>query len=148
MSANPYQAPEADLARPEVQVEIPDKIARKIKHCWVAGVISSSATLFLIARLLSSGATSANGIDEWALIDVAIMLGLCFGVYKKSRACAILMVLFFTIGKLSMLADGASLIALPIALVFLWFFAQGVVGTFQFHRWKRAASAAPASNIP
>ncbi|MGE8500574.1 MAG: hypothetical protein ACN6O6_23995 [Pseudomonas sp.] len=148
MSANPYQAPEADLARPEPHIEVPAKIARKIKHCWVAGIISSSATLFMIARVLSSGATSAHGIDEWALIDVAIMLGLCIGVYKKSRTCAILMVLFYIIGKLSMLADGASLIALPVSLVFLWFFFQGVVGTFQFHRWKREANAASASNIP
>jgi len=27
----------------------------------------------------------------------------------------------------------------PLALVFLWFFYRGVVGTFQFHRWKRSA---------
>lgn len=136
MSANPYQAPQADLQRPEYLAEVPVHIARKIKRCWIVGIVASMATVLgLIGTMMGRFTTFA--FDEWALIDIAIMLALSFGVFKKSRTCAILMVAFYVYGRYALLAEGFPLSGMPLALVFMWFFIQGVVGTFQFHRWKR-----------
>ena len=128
---NPYKAPEAPL---EVQVvEEPDeKVAKKIKNAWVAGVISASITVVFI--LISLAGTSLGGINAWSFFDVAVILALSYGIYRKSRTCAVLLFLVFLANKLIMWAGAGNVSGFPLALVFLYFFAQGIMGTFQYHK--------------
>jgi hypothetical protein len=145
MLDNPYKAPSApvELQKP---VQEDGAAGRKIRNAWIAGVASAGITLIFIAIALSGG-TPIAGIDAWALVDVAIILGLSYGVYRKSRICAVLLLLFFLVNRIAMWAESGTVSGLPLALVFLWFLGQGVVGTFQHHRLERT-SAEPVRPAP
>lgn len=140
MIRNPYEPPTTNVEVIEPELVVPPEIASKIRNSWVAGLLSIAFTILFV--IISFFGTSILGIDEWALIDAAFMAGLCYGVYKKSRTCAILLLAFFGFSKAVMWVDSGSVSGLPMTLVFLWFFFQGVVGTFQFHRWKSTAYTA------
>ncbi len=142
MSINPYKAPTADLEVAEPGLIVPQEIARKIKSGWVTGLVSVVITT--ISILISLAGTSIAGIDAWALFDVALVAGFSYGVFKKSRICAVLLLAFFTLNKVLMWIAAGSTTGLLLALVFFWLFFQGALGTFQFHRWKRNAGL-PAS---
>jgi serine/threonine-protein kinase len=135
MSINPYKAPTADLDVAKQELIVPQEIAKKIKNGWVAGLVSVVITTIFI--LISLAGTSIAGMSAWAPFDFALMSGLSYGVFKKSRTCAVLLLAFFALNKALILVGAGSATSVGLALVFLWFFYQGVVGTFQFHRWKR-----------
>jgi hypothetical protein len=139
MSTNPYEAPKANLELSDAELEVPDDIAKKIKNGWMAGLVSVAITLVFI--LISLFGTSILGIDAWAFLDVAVMAGLSFGVFKKSRTCAVLLLGFFLLNKVIMWMESGSATGLPLTLIFFWFFIQSVIGTFQYHRWKRDTHA-------
>lgn len=111
-------------------------IAKKIKNAWVAGAISGGLTLVVVLIAIFSGKDIA-GIDAWSLIDVVFILGFSYGVYRKSRTCAILLFVIFLLSKVITWVDSGRPSGLPLALVFLWYYAQGIVGTFAYHKALR-----------
>lgn len=139
MSTNPYEVTKANLEPAEPEVSVPPEIARKIRNGWVAGAVSVAFTLVFV--VISLVGTPIMGIDAWGSIDAALMAGLSYGVFRKSRTCAIVLLLFFALNKVLMWVEMGTVTGLPLALVFFWFFYQGVVGTFQFHEWKRDLGA-------
>ena len=135
MSTNPYKPPTANLDLVEPELAVPEDIAKKIKSGWVAGVVSISVTMIFI--LWSFFGTEIMGINAWGLIDVALMGGLTFGVYKKSRTCAVLLLAIFALNKIIMWMEAGTPTGWIMAFAFMYYFYQGVAGTFQYHRWKR-----------
>ncbi len=133
MSKNPYAAPNAEL---EPEPDIPETVIKKIRNAWIAGLVSTVFTVIMI--FISLFVTNMMGLNAWSLIDVAIMAALTFGIYKNSRVSAILMFSFFALNKILMWAETGSLSGLPLALIFFWFFAQGIAGTFQLHKLKKS----------
>ena len=146
MTDNPYRPPSVSVERAEDPVAIPDKILKRIRNGWLAGVVSTAITVvFTVISMLGSRILD---LDAYAFIDVAIMLGLSYGVYRKSRVCALLMFAFFTLNKLIMWTNAGTPTGLPLSLVFFFMFGQGVVGTFQYHRVARAARAELRATSP
>ena len=144
MTDNPYRPPTTVLERVQDQPEIPDKVLKRIRNGWVAGVVSVAITLVL--TLISVlGQTRAFGLDGYAFIDIAIMLGLSYGVYRKSRVCAVLMLAFFLLNKIIMWMNAGTPNGVVMSLVFFWLFGQGVVGTFEYHKLMRARGAEAAA---
>lgn len=140
MPNNPYSPPKATLEQSAPPIDIPEGIAKKIKNCWMAGLISVCITV--VFTLIALSGTNVIGLDAWSFIDAIIMAGLTFGVYKKSRVCAVLLLTFFALNKVIMWSQTGNISGLLLALVFFWFFGQGVVGTFQFHKVKNALASA------
>jgi hypothetical protein len=64
-----------------------------------------------------------------------------FGIYKKSRVSAILMLVLFAANKVIFWLEAGTASGLPLALVFLWLNTQGVIGAFQYHRLVKVKSA-------
>jgi serine/threonine-protein kinase len=145
MDTNPYKAPTANVEVEEVELEIPKEIATKIKGAWIAGLVSAGFTMIFVVLALMG--TSLMGIDGWGGIDAAMMAALSFGVFRKSRTCAILLLALFTLNKVLMWVAAGSVAGLPLSLVFFYFFIQGVVGTFQFHKWKRESAETSGSGF-
>lgn len=138
---DPYQPPSASLDIAVAEIEPSAEIAKKIKGAWIAGCVSAGITLLFV--LISLGAGSAiMGINGWAFVDIGIILGLAYGVYRKSRTCAVLLFLFFLLEKIAMLASAKSVGSVPIALIFIYLYGRGMVGTFQYHRERKAAASA------
>lgn len=130
---NPYTAPTASVSEPSVIVQ--DDILKKIKYGWVAALFSAGVTL--VVTIIAMTGTEILGFSAWELIDVALILGLAFGIYKKSRTCAVLMLIYFIISKILIMVETGKPIGIPMALVFGYFFWQGVSGTFAYHKLKK-----------
>lgn len=107
---------------------------QQIKTAWIAGTVTTVITL--LAMLVLSG-SEAGGL-LW--IDVLLTAGFTFGIYKKIRACAVLMLIYFILSKLLQIIAaldanaGINPIAIGFGGLFLYFYAQGVKGTYTFHR--------------
>jgi hypothetical protein len=109
---------------------------RRIKMAWVAGVISASLTL--IVSLLPLFRVSVLGFDLSGIflnILGALFVGaLAFGISRKSRICAVVLFGYFTFWKVVFILQyGFILSGLWTGFIFLYFFAQGIIGTFSWH---------------
>jgi hypothetical protein len=123
---NPYAPPKADVNFVEQRPSIPVSIEKKIRSAWIAGLISAAVTL-------AFSAFGWQGFDLMNLLDVGLLLGLAFGVYKKSRACAVVLLGYFVLSKIVIVIETGKANGLIMSMVFLYFYWQGVVGTYQ-HR--------------
>jgi serine/threonine-protein kinase len=141
LTHDPYRPPAASLDLQADEFEPSEEIAKKIKGAWVAGIISAGITFLFVLIALASG-TAVMGINAWAFVDIGIILGLAYGVYRRSRTCAVILFLFFLGEKVAMFAEAKSVGNVPIALVFIYLYGRGMVGTFQYHRERKAAQAA------
>ena len=129
MSANPYAPPKANV-EDAVDFEAPPDVLKKIRNAAVAGAISGGLTLLLTVLTLGN-VHLVSFINAWQFIDVALIAGLAYGIYRKSRACAVILFLYFvaSTGKAS---------GLVLALVFFYYYALGIQGTFEYHKLRRA----------
>jgi len=139
-STNPYTAPSAVVA--DATVEVPLDIQKKIRSAWIAACISGVLTLAV--TLIAMFGAKLPGFDAWSLIDVAIIFGLAFGIYKKSRTCAVIMLAYFVASKIIIMVETGKPTGLLLALVFGYYFWQGVQGTFAYHRHLSTRAAAVA----
>ena len=100
----------------------------------MAGVISAGITLLVILVAASGSTAFAElGVDWWSLIDVVVILVLSFGLYKKSRICAVLLFVYFVFSKIILWAIVGSVRGVLMAILFGYFFFQGIRGTFAKH---------------
>ncbi|GAB3511105.1 hypothetical protein MNQ95_06880 [Pseudoxanthomonas daejeonensis] len=126
---NPYSAPAAHIGGSNA--DVPDEVLKKIRHAWVAAIFSGGITL--AATLVAMSGTDVLGFSAWELIDVALIFGLAFGIYRKSRTCAVVMFCYFIASKI-LLAMQVGVTGVPMAIIFGYFFWQGVSGTFAYHK--------------
>ena len=132
-SQNPYEAPTAPLSNPTPKV--PEEILKKIKQAWIAGTVSASVTL--VVTLLAISGTEILGFTVWELFDVALIAGLTYGIYRKSRTCAVLMLLYFIASKIFIMIETGKPTGLVLGILFAYFYWQGVSGTFSYHRFLK-----------
>lgn len=116
-----------------------EKAKRAIKGAWIAGAISGAVTLvFVIAAVAGA---DVLGFNILYLLDVFLIFGLAYGIYKKSRTCAVIMFVYFVASKVIIWQRMGSLQGLPVAIAFGYFFFQGIRGTFAYHGIKKAEKA-------
>ena len=140
--SNPYESPSGVITetRQPLERDIPDDITRPIKHGWVAACVSCVVTL--IATLIAMSGDSAENADAaWTLVDVALIAGLAFGIYKRSRTSATLMFIYFVLSKVLITIETGMPSGLVLGLVFMIFYFRAMTATFRYHRfhreWKR-----------
>jgi hypothetical protein len=145
MTHTPDASPHSESGSSTLEPAIPADVLKKIKHAWIAGVISGVITLIL--TLLAMTGTTVLGFAAWELIDVACICGLTFGIYKKNRICAILMLICFIIAKILLMIEAGKPTGVVVALAFIYYYPMGVVGTFQYHRFMRAHRTSPPVSV-
>ncbi|WP_317929806.1 hypothetical protein [Halioxenophilus sp. WMMB6] len=133
-----YSAPKADVELDD-NFQVPNEVLKKIKNAWVAGLISAAITT--VFTLVALAGTDIMGLNAFAFVDVGLIVIFAFGIYKRSRTCAILMLLFFVLNKIIMWVELSTASGIPLSLVFVWFYSMGIVGTFQYHKLKRRHKA-------
>lgn len=119
-----------------------EEAEKAIKNAWTAGIVSGVLTL--VVTIIAMAGYSVLGFSAWNLLDVAVIGGLTFGIYRKSRTCAVSMLIYFLASKLMLWTETRSLSGLPVALLFSWYFVQGVRGAFAWHGLNPAGDR-PAS---
>ncbi|HEX7889609.1 MAG TPA: hypothetical protein VF522_09645 [Ramlibacter sp.] len=132
MERNLYAPPEAAVADVEPVFEVPDDVLKKIRQAWMAGACSTVITLAV--TLLAIAGTSIAGFDAWNMVDVLLVGGLTWGIYRKSRFAAVAMLAYFVISKALMFAEGGKPAGVVWALIFFYLYVQGIRGTFQYHK--------------
>lgn len=132
MAKSPYKSPKSELET-EPAFVMPEPILRKIRNAWIAALLSIVITLSAVILAWFGVGSGALNLELYALIDVLLMAILAYGIYRKSRTCAVLLFLLFAVNKIVLWMDSGDIQGMAVAAVFLWFFAQGIIGTFQFH---------------
>lgn len=132
MENNPYSPPSAEVLVEPATVEVPDEILKKIKNAWITGIISGTMTLLF--TIIAMNGTQMLGFNVWSLSDVVLIFGLTYGIYKKSRACALIMLAYFLISKIIIITQTGTFNGGIIAIIFLYFYANGVAGTFAYYK--------------
>jgi serine/threonine-protein kinase len=134
---NPYIASATSVI--DLNYDVPEEILKKIKNAWVAALVS--ATFTLVLTLIAISGTSVLGFSAWEFLDVGLILGLALGIYKKSRTCAVLMLVYFVISKIILMVEAGKPNGIILGLVFIYYYWQGVVGTFAYHKIKNSKLA-------
>lgn len=134
MSDNLYAAPQARIAD-RAQVRVPGDITSKIRNAVVAGMIVAALQLVLVA-IGMTGRTEV-GLDAWSLIDVVLVAGLTFGVHRRSRVCAVILLALFVVGRLMYMVETGKPNGILVAFVVAYYLARGVQGTFQYHAFMK-----------
>ena len=71
---------------------------RHIRNAWIAGTIAAIVTfLFSVIGAYSQEVQLKYGFDTWTLIDVGLIAILTFGIFKKSRFCALSLLIYFVL---------------------------------------------------
>ena len=115
-----------------VAASVPESTLKKIRQAWIAALISAGITcIFSVLGMVGVGSL---GFGAGNLLDVALMLGLAYGIRRNSRVCAVLMLVYFLISKYLMFKASGQFSGGIMAVIFMWFYAQGIVGTFEYHK--------------
>lgn len=106
-----------------------EKANKAIKVAWVAGVISGIITL--IAAL-----TGFAGFNMGHIVDVALICVLTIGIARRSRIAVVMMLIYFIASKILLWFEGKGLSGIGIfgAILFGYFFFQGIRGTFAYRK--------------
>ena len=112
----------------------------QIKMAWIAGVIS--AAMSLVVALLPLFRVSVLGFNQSGMvlnILGALFVGaLALGIWRKSRVCAVVLFGYFLFWKIVFIVQyGFILSGLWTGFIFLYFFLQGILGTFSWHSLKK-----------
>ncbi len=108
----------------------------KIKIAWQAGIVSGTITLIFVFLYLA-GYGFTDLIDASALIDVCLLFGLSFGIYKKSRVAAVIMLVYFLLSQ-AWIVIGLKRFPGLISWCFLVLFLRGVQGTFAYRKLSKS----------
>jgi hypothetical protein len=93
---------------------------------WIVAVALGTITLFFIGNLLR--------YNLYNMIEVILLFGLFYGLYKQSRICAITLFLMSVINNILLIMKGVNLLGIITGLLFTLFFAYCVYGTFVYHK--------------
>jgi hypothetical protein len=116
-------------------------VEKKIRGAWITGLVCGTITLtFSLLALFKNPVL----LECYGTIDALIFYGLSFGIYKRNRVCAIIMIVFFIIEKIDlitrrteeMMGGTGGIVFASVALVILVFFFEGIRGTFAYHKLK------------
>ncbi|MBF0540397.1 MAG: hypothetical protein HQK91_02965 [Nitrospirae bacterium] len=111
------------------------KDAEDIKAAVVAGIISGGITLIVtLIAIFRKEDLFGLGFSIYNVLDVLLIFGLTFGIYKKSRSCALAMLIYFLVSKIYIIYQTGKFQGGFLAVLFIYFFYRGVRGTFNYHQ--------------
>jgi len=115
---------------------IDDTMAERMVACgWIAAAIAGLTTLIF-------SLTSSFGLTHYNLVDAALLIGLAYGIYRRSRTCAVLALAYHILNRLMIFhARDVPPIAIVLTLMFAALYVLGIIGTFVHHARRRPAAA-------
>jgi hypothetical protein len=114
---------------------IDNTMAERMVACgWIAATIAGLATLVI-------SLTASFGLTHYNLVDAGLLLGLAYGIYRRSRTCAVLALAYHILNRTVLFMRMSDLppITIVLTLIFATLYVLGVIGTFVHHARRRAA---------
>ncbi len=101
-----------------------------------AGFISAVLTFAVVSFAYFGGASGEyeSWNDPWNFLDVLLIVGLSFGVHRRSRAASLVLFVYFIIAKIYMSIESDQPASIGMGIVFLYFFGRAIQGSFVYHR--------------
>jgi hypothetical protein len=125
-----------ELAKPMPVVN--EDTIKKIRGGFYAALISG--TLTLVFTLIAMSGNDVTGfLDGWAMIDVVLIFALAIGIFFKSRFAATTMFLYFLASKFYIWHITGKMHGVFMAVVFIYFYFQAMIGTFEYHKQKNGS---------
>jgi hypothetical protein len=155
---SPYQASSAAPAPEDAQLranQVPHSIGGPIKHMWIAALVLAAMSL------VGDGITLGNLYEGFqdgnlalvdllfvafsALFNVAVLLGLAWGIHRYSRVAACALLTFYLLGQLAVLWVGqlTLLRGLSLVVIFSFVMIRGTLATFAYHRHLKQEARRP-----
>ena len=139
MDDSRYTPPKSSVADvrndTDAEAQVPDAVLKKIRNAWVACIVSGVLTVIL--AMIAMNGNSMGGHSGYDVIDALFVFGLAFGISRKSRVCAVLMLAYFVLSKYLLFRASGQVNGLAFGVVFLYFYAMGVQGTFEYHKLRK-----------
>lgn len=109
----------------------------------IAAVVSATVTAgaMVLARAGSGDGLLGYFADPWMILDVGLMLALAWGVHRRSRTAAVLLLLTFVAARIILALDTGRFPFPLLSLLLIWFFARAIQGAVVWHRLQRQADA-------
>jgi hypothetical protein len=110
------------------------------KNGAIAACISGTLTLGIVLVAIFSNSNGAIRLwnDPSNFFDIILIFGCAYGIYKKSRASAIILFVYFIISKIFIGIETGKLSGIGLGLVFLYFYGKAIQGSFVFHKLEKA----------
>ena len=103
---------------------------------WAA-VYGAAVTALTVVYSIATREAALGFTTPWYVIDVLIIAGIGFGIFKESRAAAVIGLVWFVGGKVHQLSTGnMTKSGLLIAVLLTWCYAISVRGNFSLHRLR------------
>lgn len=153
IAPNPSGAP--NLLEPE-QANALKLANRNIKMAWVAGIVLGVLRVFGVLvnlawpALYSRDLVSAiRRVDDllwtslringslwlYLLLNLCLIFSLTYGIHKKNRACAIIILVYYCTSLLLRLTNGNFYgLDIPLSGLLIYCFVQGIQGTFSHYQ--------------
>ena len=106
---------------------------KKIKEGWYAALVCGSFT-FIAVIVCSMVPSMASLVSPWALVDVALIFGLAFGIRAKNRAAATIMFFYFLAAKIYLMYSTGKPSGFATAGLFCYYFFRAMTATFDYHK--------------
>ena len=97
----------------------------------MAASIQAGLTL-IIGILAAVGVVVAPGFDASILLDAAILAGLAYGVWRHSRVCALLLLIYAIANEVYLALQETSHFSI-LRLIFIYFYFRGTIQLFREH---------------
>jgi hypothetical protein len=114
-----------------------------INGAWLTGLVVGALSLIRSATALFFSAGYGRSSVYLTFVDVAVLFALAYGVWRKSRICAILLSLYFiylaVLKTASWVQSGTVPPGILIDVIALLLCLNGVRGTFAYHNIAQAS---------
>jgi len=105
---------------------------KHVTRAWMAASIQAGLTL-IFGVLAAVGVLRAPGFDAWILLDAAILAALAYGVWKRSRVCALLLLTYSIFNEVYLGFQDTAHFSI-LRLIFIYFYFRGTIQLFREHR--------------
>ena len=108
-----------------------EKNDKAIKRAWIAAVFGGVITLLMVVLSLV-GITIIKEVNAWELLDVVILIGFAYGIYRRSRICVTVLFCYSIFNEVYMVSSG--FMPSPLRIIFLYFYFRGMLAIFAYHK--------------
>jgi len=144
--------PSPSPVTPAPQPPAPDKLdkaQKDIRNGGIAALVSGTVTLifWIIGTVTNAGGRMSYFNDPWLIVDAALVFTLAFFVFKRSRVAAIILLADFIYSKIDIISATKSMPSMAISLVFVYYYAMAIRGTFVYHNLKPKFQSGKKSRV-
>lgn len=110
------------------------------KNGAIAAFISATLTVGVMLFAMASNVAGELQYfdDPLIIIDALLIVGCAIGMLRKSRAAAVIILVYFIFAKIVIAMETGQASGLGVAFVFLYFYGKAVQGAFTYHRLMKA----------